>query len=121
VRPANSALLARVALRAMTQVGSVYTRQSSGRYDGSPVKSDLKCLLQPVSRSTAPTAPERAELANLGEFRWEPAYTMPADAQLVVDAFPGVRWNIVKGTVWADIATGVTILQHCDVRRISGA
>jgi hypothetical protein len=119
VRPGSSALLARVALRAMDQSATVYTRDGQGKYTV-VAQSGLKCLLQSVNRQSAATGPDRAALAKEGDFRWEPSYDLPENAQIEVDAYPGQRWNVKAGTLWADMAPGeVAILRHCDVVKAS--
>lgn len=117
----GTGLLARVALGALDMTATVYGRASvGGKYDGTPIKTGLACLLQSVNRQSAATGPDRAALAKEANFRWDPAYDLPENAQLEVDAFPGQRWNVRAGTMWPLMAPGeIVIVRRCDVVKAS--
>jgi hypothetical protein len=120
MRPSASGLLKRVALRACDQTATVYTRDATPQKQYTVVAmSGLKCNLQPVNRSTAPTGPDRADLANLAVLRWDPSYEMPEFARVVISSRPGETYQVRPGTITPDVgAGGVVVLRHCDVERV---
>lgn len=105
---------------ALTQRATVYARAVSGGGYTNVVKTELKCSLNPLSRQAAATSDQRAELANGGMLEWERGYSMPDQAQVAVDAYPGQRWNVRKGTVWPEFGPdGGLISWRADVVRAS--
>lgn len=102
---------------ALTMRGTVYTLVSPGGYTNQ-VKAGLKCSLTPAPRYPASTSSERADLASAGVLEWERSYTMPDGARVEVDAFPGQRWNVQRGTVWPDFGPdGGTINYRAEVKK----
>jgi hypothetical protein len=97
---------------------TVYSRHpTTGQYTVVET-SGLACLLQQAPHQPAPAGPQRGEAAPDGVLYWHPDYAMSEYAQVEVSAFPGVRWNIVAGSVWPDVAPGaVAIARHADVVR----
>lgn len=78
-----------------------------------PVKTSLKCRLGHIDLNGALPGNERAAFLELRRLHWDPAYVMPAGAQVLVG---GVRWNTVAGTFMAADAAGPALLRACDVR-----
>lgn len=78
-----------------------------------PVKTGLACRLGHIDANGALTGNARAEMLELRRLYWDPAYVMPAGAQVEVD---GTRWNTVRGTFKADDAAGPIVLRACDAR-----
>lgn len=106
-------------LRALLdQTATVYTRTAGAGYT-TVVKTGLACVLQPVNSQPAATGGDRAVLNDMRTLYFDAAYTvMPEDGQIEVNAEPGIRWNVVKGTVKPNVGPGlVTIMYQCDVRR----
>lgn len=109
--------MARTLLRQLDQRATVYTRGTGGAFDVTDT-TDLHCLLQDVGAGSAPTAPARAELTQLAILYWDPAYTMPEHAQIVVDSRPGERYQVQSGTATPDVGPGnVTVMMHADCTR----
>jgi hypothetical protein len=101
----------------LTMRATVYGRSASGTYTV-VAKQGLACRLELVDRQPAPTSRDRAELGATGSFFWDAEYDLPEQAQVVVDAYPGRKWNVVAGTLWPTTLPGSgTIVRSCDVRR----
>lgn len=81
----------------LTMRCAVYT----GPYWDQPVRTDLPCNFIPASRARvgALTSTDRAENAPVGRLDWAPEYIMPPGARIEVDAYPGIFWNVQRGTV----------------------
>ena len=103
----------------LDQHAVVYTRAASPGGTYSVVaNASLPCLLQEIAAQPPATGPQRAELADTALLYFDPAYTMPETAQVEVDSRPGIRFNVVAGTVVPDVGPGgIVVMRHCDVRR----
>lgn len=100
----------------MAQTATVYVPNGTDRKYDQQVHTGLACSLQPVGRSNTLTTDQRAQLVKMGVLYFDPAYTMPDYAEIVVDSHPGVRWRVQFGTVWPDIgAGGQRVAWHADV------
>jgi hypothetical protein len=100
-------------MRATVLTGSTWSTEA---------KTGLKCSLNPLNQgiSAVQTGAARSELAARGLLEWERGYTMPAGARIVVDAYPGLRWNVQMQTAWPDFGPGGGITSwHADVVRAS--
>lgn len=101
----------------LDQTATVYGRTGNAGYT-TTVKTALACLLQPVNAQPPASNADRAALNDVRTLYFHYTYTMPDDAQIEVSSEPGVRWNVVRGTITPDIGPGtVLIMYHCDVRR----
>lgn len=81
----------------LDQTASVYTPGSDGDYTVLNTNS-LVCRLVHFTASGNQPADERADLAPLRRLLWESSYTMPANAQILVES---KRWNVEPKTVEA--------------------
>jgi hypothetical protein len=76
---------------------TVYGEGSGGAFDAVvPEGNAVAARFVHLSRASAATAADRAELAALRELRWDPAFLLPETAQVADSA--GVRWNPTPGT-----------------------
>lgn len=94
--------------KALTMRATVYGRAANGTYTN-PLKSGLPCLLTEVEGGRQPgaTAAQRRDLAGLGTFMWDATYDLPeTGVQIVVDAYPGKKWQPVAATYWPDYVPG---------------
>lgn len=103
----------------LDQTATVYTRTGTAGFT-TVARTGLKCYLDPANRvgfGTA-TGPQRAEPAPDATLYWDPAYEMAETVQIVVDAHGSTRWNVVAGTMVADVAPGdVVVARHVSVMR----
>ena len=101
----------------LDQRATVYTRASGGAYTV-VAKAELPCLLQAADQQPAASGPQRAELADLRMLYYDPDYALPEAAQVAASAEPGVRWNVVAGSVRPEVGPGgVVVMRRCEVRR----
>lgn len=101
---ADDSIAATVERLALTQRATVYTGSSWAAVD----KTGLKCSLRPLNEgvSAGQTGSARSELAARGILEWERSYAMPNGARVVVDAYPGIRWNVQMATAWPEFGPG---------------
>lgn len=108
---------------ALKMRATVAIRGSNGQYDfAHPDKTDLKCALNPLNLgvSAIQTGGGRAELASRGLLEWDRGYTMPPNAQIMVDAYGAQKWNVQTTTVWPDFGPGGGVIAYrADVVRAS--
>jgi hypothetical protein len=78
----------------LDQTATVYGTGASGRFDH-VLRPELRCRVVHLRINSAPGGNERAELAQLRRFLWDPAYELPENTQVEVD---GVRYKPVRGT-----------------------
>ena len=103
--------------RTFDQRATVYTRAAGGGFTTQNA-TGIKCLLQPVGLGSQAAAVDRAQDTESGTLYFAASYTMPEPAEFTVDAFPGKRYHVVVGSVWAQYGLGgVVIANVCDVRR----
>jgi len=113
----GAALNAELIRNVLLHRATVYGRSSGGTFTV-VLRADLACRLEQVSRQPAATSSQRRELAAMGSLRYDAEYTMPAVAQVEVDTLPGVRWNPLAATDWADDLPGIgPISRSVDVTR----
>ena len=43
----------------------------------------------------------------MGNLRYDASYTFPPVAQIEVDSVPGIRWNPIMASDWADDLPGI--------------
>jgi len=111
--------MARALLRQLDQRATVYTRSGGGTY-ATVDTTGLRCLLQDAGNGSAATAPDRAALANLAILYWDPSYTMPDHARIVVDSRPAQTYQVQAGTITPDTGPGnVTVMMHADCVRVT--
>ncbi len=109
----------------LTMRATVWARTSNTGPYNSAVKTGLACRLDTVNVQPAATSANRADLAALRTFMWDPLYDMPAaGVQIEVTSpipYAGMRWNIQNGTVRPAIPPGFDgpIAMEVDVRRAS--
>lgn len=93
---------------------TVYGRNGSGAW-ATAVKSSLACRLEVPLIQPSATGPQREELADMRDLKWDPTYVMPEVAQIEIDS---VRWNVMAGTFRALRGPLEQIVyRQCDVRR----
>lgn len=100
--------------RTLTQVGTVYGRGGTGRWD-QVVKANLACHLAYVSPQNAAGGSERAELLSVRRLEWEPDYVLPEDSMVGI---AGDMWRPTRGT-FANLVddNGASYERSCDVTR----
>jgi hypothetical protein len=108
------------------QRATVYGRDgTTGRYT-TVFRSGLACRLAHINRQPGATGAQRAELAGIRTFLWDPAYTLPENAQVEVAGVTGpdgttpARWNVRSGTL-ATLRgpSGQACYKQCDVTRVA--
>jgi hypothetical protein len=78
------------------ETATVYARGVSGQYT-TVVRTGLRCSLTMItSRINAVSTQDRGALATLRELKWDYTYTMPDNAQVMID---GRRWNLRTDTI----------------------
>jgi hypothetical protein len=87
---------------ALTQRATVYTGSNWTTVD----RTGLKCSFTPADRQAAATGRDRADLALSGTLEWERGYAMPSGARIEIDAYPGIRFNVQRGTILASLGPG---------------
>jgi len=90
----------------LDQLATVYTAASDGGFTVS-AKTGLACRLCHLSASELATSAERDELAARRVLLWDPAYTMPDYAQVLIG---GDRWNVAQGTATAPRGPSGTVI-----------
>ncbi len=116
--PQGAAINATLVAAVLTHRATVYTRTANTGPYNLVVKSGLACRLEQVQRQPSATSTERRDLANIGTFRWDASYELSGPVQIEVDAFPGVRWVPLAGTMWPDDVPGMGVVSRsCDVVR----
>ena len=86
----------------------------TGRYTN-VLKTYLPCRLVLINTMSPQSGGARTELMAARDFYWDPAWTMPETAQVVVD---GVRWQIQAGTIQPMRAgSSAVLLYRCSVIR----
>lgn len=103
----------------LTMTATIYGRTGGTGPYNLAVKTNLACRVEQVLRLPNATSEERAEAAARGTFWWDTGYILPEQGvQIEVDAYPGVRWNPVAGTLWPGNVPNVGVIaRSCDVRR----
>lgn len=86
----------------LTQRAVVYT----GSNWTTVAKTGLRCSFVPANRQAAATGRDRADLALSGTLEWERSYAMPTGARVEIDAYPGIRFNVQRGTVMPSLGPG---------------
>lgn len=101
----------------LNQTAIVYTRAASGSYS-TVANSALACLILKVSPRAATSGMGRSELTARRRLMWDPAYTLPAEARLLVD---GVTWQVQRGThgTYRDHITGAAIYRAAEIERVT--
>lgn len=106
--------------RATVYVGNTWTTIAT---DALGNLSAVPCYLVPISRIPAATGAQRAELAAIRDFWFDPDRTIPEDARIMVsghlapDGSPA-RWNVRRGTFIVERAPDGTVLyKRCDCTR----
>lgn len=111
----------------LTMRCTIWARTSNTGPYNNAVKTGLACRLDQIAtgRQSAATSQQRADLASLRTFMWDPTYDLPDQGvQIEVTSpayYAGQRWNIQAGTKQPAIPPGFDepIAIECDVRRAS--
>lgn len=82
----------------LDQTATVYTPHATTGAYTVIAKSGLKCRLAYVEQGGSAIGGERSEIGTKRRLLWEEDYTMPDNAQVLVD---GQRWNVKDGTAGA--------------------
>jgi hypothetical protein len=98
----DDALAGTVERVGLTQRATVYT----GSNWTTVAKTGLRCSFTPANRQAAATGRDRADLALSGTLEWERNYDLPTGARIEIDAYPGIRWNVQRGTVMPSLGPG---------------
>jgi len=92
-------------IQAMSHRATVYTEAASGTFS-TVAKADLACRALHISNQRASDLPGRAEAAAARRLLWDPDYVMPSYAQVELDVYAGVRWNVMSESIevieWLD-------------------
>ena len=106
------------------QLANFYARTGNGPFT-TLLRSGVPCRLAHVQRQPAPTSQQRAELAAMRNFMWDPSYAPASETfRVVVEGVTGpdgttpAQWQPVPGT----LATmrgpdGQAMYRKADVRR----
>lgn len=79
----------------LIDTATVYTPAVSGGAWTVTAQASLKCRLSHSSLPGAALGDFREEAGGQHILLWDPTYTMPSDAQLLISS---ERWNVVEGT-----------------------
>ena len=82
----------------LDQTATVYTPHATTGAYTVIAKSGLRCRLAYVEQGGSTIGGERSEIGTKRRLLWAEAYTMPDNAQVLVD---GQRWNVKDGTLGA--------------------
>lgn len=97
----------------LDQTCSVYTPHATTGAYTVLAKSNLACRLAYVEQGGSAIGDERAPIGTKRRLLWSEDYTMPDNAQVLVD---GQRWNVKDGTYGALRGPGSAVVyRRCEV------